>query len=264
MVLTIMRLFVFACTLLAAALLRGEEAVEESPTRGTAALVAGTPPLLAEAIRKSALDGERWAYTQTVVNKDRTGKVKGETVERYDPSQPYEGQWTPLQLDGKTPTERQIKRLREEHAKRRKNRRSLGELLDLAKATVEEETAITVTYEVPLIKNGNQRLPPDKFRVTARVNKERQAIESVTVRLREPMRVGLILKLKSGEADLDFTSVDPQYVPPITALHADGEGSIFFVKVGGNYAATRTDFKRVTPYSERFKVKLGELKFLDY
>jgi hypothetical protein len=34
--------------------------------------------------------------------------------------------------------------------------------------------------------------------------------------------------------------------------------------VGGNYSATRTDFKRVKPYSERFSVKLPPMKFLDY
>jgi len=117
---------------------------------------------------------------------------------------------------------------------------------------------------LPLIKDGNQQLPPDKFRVTARVNKERQAFENVAVRLREAFRLALIVKLKSGEADLDFASVDPRYAPPITALHVDGEGSVLFFKVGGAYTATRTDFTRVTPYSERFKVKLAPLQFLDF
>ena len=251
-----MRLFVFASLVCTAAL--------SAALPSAAVAKAGPPALLAEAVRKSALDAEHWAYTQTVVSKDRDGKVKEETVVRYDPSMPFDEQWTPVRLDGKEPTDRQIKHLRAEHDKRRKSRRALGELLDLDKATVVEETAATVTYEVPLVKNDNQRLPPDKFRVTARVNKERQAFENVAVRLREAMRLALVLKLKSGEADLDFTSVDPQFAPPITALRADGEGSILFVKVGGNYAATRTDFKRVTPYNERFKVKLGEMKFLDF
>ena len=56
--------------------------------------------------------------------------------------------------------------------------------------------------------------------------------------------VALIVKLKSGEADLDFTTIDPRYAPQITGLHADGEGSILFVRVGGNYTSTRGDFKR--------------------
>lgn len=279
MVFKTMRLFALTLTLSLALPAPGWAQADETPpasltdvsaaalpkaAAGPVAIPAGTPPLLAEAIRKAALDGERWAYTQTTVSKDRDGAVEEETIVRYDPSQPYGEQWTPRKLDGKEPTEKQIKNLREEHTKRRKSRRTLGELLDLAQATVVEETAATVTYEVPLIKTDNQRLPPDKFRVTARVNKERQAFENVAVRLREAFRLMLVLKLNSGEGDMDFTSIDPQFAPPITALRADGEGSILFVKVGGNYSSTRTDFKRVTPYSERFKVKLAPMKFLDY
>ncbi len=249
MVPTAMRLFhlVLICSLFAAAAARGEP-----------------PALLAEAVRKSSVDAERWAYTQTVVSRDRQGRVEEEIVVRYDPSQPYDVQWTPIKIDGKDPTDRQIEKKRKEHAKRLKERRALGELLDLEKAVVIEETATTITYEVPLQKNDNQRLPPDKFRVTARVGKEQQAFENVAVRLREAMRMALIVKLKSGEADLDFTTIDPKYAPQITGLHADGEGSILFVRVGGNYTSTRTDFKRVKPYSERFSVKLPPMQFLDY
>jgi len=273
-----MRLFVLTVALSLSLPLRGwAQADEATNTRltdvsaaalpksaGPVSIPAGTPPLLAEAIRKSSLDNERWAYTQTTVSKNRDGGVKEETIVRYDPSQPFDEQWTPLKLDGKEPTERQIKNLREEHAKRRKSRRTLGELLDLAQAKVVEETAATVSYEVPLVKTDNMRLPPDKFRVTARVNKEQQAFENVAVRLREAFRLMIILKLNSGEGDMDFTSIDPKYAPPITGLRADGEGSILFIPVGGNYSSMRTDFKRVTPYSERFKVKLAPMKFLDY
>jgi hypothetical protein len=137
-------------------------------------------------------------------------------------------------------------------------------LLDLDKAVVIEETPATVTYEVPLSKNDNLRLPPEKFRVTARVSKDRHVLENVSVRLREAMRMALLLKLKSGEADLEFNVIDPQFASPITALRANGEGSVLFVKVGRNYSATRADFKRVKPYSERFTVKLAPLQFLDY
>jgi hypothetical protein len=268
MVHTTMRFFLVSL-LFAAVIARAEEATPapESGAPATAAILAapeGTPPLLAAAYRPMAADAERWAYTQTVVSKDRDGKVKEETVVRFDPSLPFEEQWTPLRQDGSAPTERQIRQLRSEHEKRRKQRRPLGELLDLPKATVAEETAATVTYEVPLIQNDNQRLPPEKFRVTARVSKDHQVLENVAVRLREPLRVKLIFKLKAGEADMDFTSVNPQFAPPITSLRADGEGSILFVRVGGNYSATRTDFKRVKPYSERFKVRLAPLQFLDY
>ena len=229
-----------------------------------AGMRAETPALLQAAINKYGVDAERWAYTQTVINKDRQGKVEEELVVRNDPSQPYEVQWTVLKINGKDPTDRQVEKYRKEHDKRRKSRRALGELLDLDKAKVVDENAATVTYEVPLIKNDNQRLPPEKFRVTARVNKQREELENVAVRLRGAMRMALVLKLKSGEADLDFELIDPQFAPPITSLRAEGEGSVLFVKVGGNYSATRTDFKRVKPYSERFTVKLAPLQFMDY
>jgi hypothetical protein len=225
---------------------------------------AASPALLQAAVDNYGKDVERWAYTQTIVSKDRKGKVEEELVVRNDPSQPYEVQWTILKIDGKDPTEHQVEKYRKEHDKRRKGRRSLGELLDLERAVVADETPAAITYEIPLIKNDNQRMPPEKFRVTARVNKERRTLENVGVRLREALRMALVLKLKSGEADLNFDVVDPQFSPPITSLRADGEGSILFVKVGGNYSATRTDFKRVKPYSERFTVKLAPLQFLDF
>lgn len=261
-----MRLFVFITALSAAAFVRADEPVPavRKPVADLLVTPAGTPALLEIAIKHYAADAERWAYTQTEIVKDSTGKRDKETVVRYDPSQPFDEQWTPLKMDGKEPTEKQIRKYRDAKAKNRKNRRSLGELLDLNKAVVVEDTPAAVTYEVALIKDGNQRLPPDKFRVTARVNKTTQAFEHVGVRLREAMRMALIFKLKSGEADLNFATIDPQFAPPMTGLHAEGEGSVFFVKVGGNYAVTRADFKRVKPYSERFKVKLAPMQFLDY
>ena len=261
-----MRRFVFLTgTLLAITILRGQEPMKDSAlSEAQDSVPSQTPPLLAEAIRKSSLDSEQWAYTQTTVNKDRAGQAKEELVVRFDPSLPFAEQWTPLKINGLEPTARQIKQRRAEHEKRRQTRRALGELLNLTQATIAAETATTITYEVPLIKDDNQRLPPEKFRVTVEVNKAQQALTHVGVRLRAALRMMLVFKLKSGEADLDFATVDPAFVPPITALRAEGEGSVLFVKVGGNYTATRTDFKRVTPYRERFKVKLGEMKFLDY
>src|ERR1700712_5250057 len=103
----------------------------------TAPLVrAGVPALLQTAVTKYAVDAERWAYTQTIVSKDRQGKVEEEVVVRNDPSQPFEVQWTVLKINGQEPSERQIEKYRKDHDKRRKSRRSLGELLNLDKAVV--------------------------------------------------------------------------------------------------------------------------------
>jgi hypothetical protein len=183
-------------------------------------------------------------------------------VVRYDPSRPYDQQWTPLQIDGKPPTGSQIKKYHRDYVTRREKRLTLGEVLLLARATVTGETAAAVTFEVPLGKN--QRFPAEKIRVLIRVNKEQRAIEHIAVRLHEPFRVMLVAKVKSGEADLTFGTVDPQFAPPITSIRAVGLGSILFVTLGGAYDQTRTDFKRVKPYSDRFGVKIGPLKVIDF
>lgn len=225
---------------------------------------AETPELLHQAIERYAADAERWAYTQTVVGRNRKGVVSENRVARYDPSQPYEEQWTLLMIDGQEPGEKERKKFRKEREKRRKNRTTLGEILKFEEATLREETATSVTYEVPLRKDDNQRLPPEKFMVTVRVNKELRAFENIAVRVRESLRVALVAKVKSGGVDFTFATVDPAFAPTITALKAEAEASVMFVKVGANYDLKRAEFKRVTPYSERFKVRIAPMQFLDF
>jgi hypothetical protein len=37
-----------------------------------------------------------------------------------------------------------------------------------------------------------------------------------------------------------------------------------FIPVGGRFGMKRTDFQRVKPYSEKFGVKIGPMKALDF
>ena len=83
----------------------------EAPTGGWVNMVRGlaaraeVPRLLQDALNKLAADNDRWAYTQTLVEKDDKGKVKQETVVRFDPSQPYAQQYRVLKVDGKEPSD---------------------------------------------------------------------------------------------------------------------------------------------------------------
>lgn len=253
-----MRLFFFALLFAASAL----NARAESPVDDTE--FNGVPPLLRAAFLRYAAEADHWAYTEHSTSKDRKGRVKDEQVTRYDPSQPYDVQWTLLKIAGKDPTESQMVKFRKQRTKNRAKRRTLGELLNLPGAVVAEETATSVVFEVPLIKDDNQQLPPEKFRVTVRVNKEQPALERIEVRVRAAMRVALVAKIKSGDAVIEFSRVDPKFPPAITAIHADGAGSIMFVPLGGAFENVRSDFKRVTPYSDRFKVKVGPLRTIDF
>jgi hypothetical protein len=234
------------------------------------------PDLLTEALKKVAVDQNRWAYTETSVQKDDKGKIKRETVVRVDPSRPYAEQFTLVSINGKPPTERQLKEYRRKGEKlgeaaersergipnNSKRQPTVGEIVDLDRAVVTNEDGNVVTYDIPL--RANDRFPADKFQVVARVNKERQAIENVSVKLREPMRAKLIVKVKSGDATVDFTPVDPKFAPVVSSVQGEASVSILFVNVGGTYDLKRTDFKRVKPYGDRFGVQIGPTQVLDF
>lgn len=236
-------------------------------------LRAEVPQLLGDALQKMAKDTDRWAYTQTLVEKDDKGKTVSVAVVRFDPSKPYAEQYKPLAIDGKTPSDSQLRKYRKMGEKRgtqmekegvTQQQKTVGELMDVDHATVATEDAKTITYDVPLKKEGNDRLPPDKFRVTARINKASATFENVAATLRAPMREKLVLKIKSGEGNIDFTQVDPKYAPQPTAVRGNAMGSVMFVTVGRNYDLKREDFQRVRPYGDRFQVQIGPLKAIDF
>lgn len=228
--------------------------------------------VLIGAVKKYTSDVNRWAYTQTAIMRDNKGKTKSEIVVRFDPSEPPEKQWTPILLDGKPPTARDLNRYRrrgtQAHAEsdvpgtRRKY--ALGELIQFEGVKLVSEDASQYVFEIPLRKENNNRFPPEKFLVLARVNKAAQTLATVEVRLREAFRQKLVVKVKSGEGTLDFETVSPEHAPTLTSIRGDATVSVVFVNVGGTYELKRKDFKRVKPYDDRFEVQIGEMKALDF
>lgn len=226
--------------------------------------LADAPPPLAAAIRNYAKDAGRWAYTQHSVEFDRKGKVNKERLIRYDPSRHYDEQWTLLSEEGREPTPERAKKYSRKQAKRNPDRRTLGELLELKHATLVKEDADVLTYEVPLVLKNNTRLPPEKFQVFVEIDRPTQTLRNIDVKLRDSMRMALVVKVKSGGAQLEFARVLPDFGPTLTGIKAEGAGSILLVPIGGAAEVKRTEFKRVTPYDERFEVKLGPLKAIDF
>ena len=243
----------------------------------------GIPPLLFDALAKMAQDFDRWAFTETVMTTDEHGVAKPETVVRFDPSRPYAEQYQPLLIKGKPPTERQLKDYRRRGEKRgekfakeeAEGKTPASQLprfginggtasIDLAHATVVAETAEAVTYEVPLRNDGHGTIPVEKFQLMARVNKQGRAFENVALKVRSAFRVKLVVKVKTGEASIDFVRVDPAHHPVPVGISGDATATVLFMKFGGGFDLKRTDFKRVKPYSERFGVKIGPMKALDF
>ena len=241
------------------------------------------PPLLLDALKKLSEDFDRWAYTETRLETDRKGKPRGETIIRFDPSKPYAEQFTPLKIRGQAPTEKQLKEYRTRGEKRGERlakeedegKAPKGEfgrfrvngdnaMIDLAHATIEAETATATTYNVPLRNDAKSTLPVERFELLARINKERRALENVALRVRDSFRLKLVVKVKGGSANLDFSTPDPKFVPVLTSVSGEGSASVMFIPFGGSFDLKRTEFQRVKPYSANFGVKIGPLKALDF
>lgn len=255
-------LFLLLCSLLAA--LPGLRAEETPPELNPYDPFAVAPGPLAQALRRFANDANRWAYTQRTVEYERDGSLKRTTLARFDPSQHYDVQWTLVERDGKAPSDSQQKSFQKRRAKREKERKSLGELMDLSKAVVAFQSSKEIVYEVPLKLENDTRFPPDKFQAFVTVDRAAQRLKLIDVKLREKLRVFGVINVKSGDARLEFTEVLPEHGPALASISAGGAASVLLIPVGGRVDLVRSDFKRVTPYDERFQVKLGPLKAIDF
>lgn len=229
------------------------------------------PPLLLEGIRKLQIDVDRWAFIQTQVTRDRSGEIKDQRIIRVDPSLKFEVRRVLISVDGREPTDkerRKFQKKRENDRLKKQRERwkggTINDKINLSEATILSETERTVVFEVPLVRNEEQPYPPENFQLLITVNREAEEIEEVRVRLREHLRRALVARLDSGEMHARFTKVDPLYTAPLTRIHAEGAGTILFIRFGVSHDEERTDFKRVTPWDERFSVEFGDLEFLGF
>ena len=229
--------------------------------------------LLTHALEQTAGDMRRWAYTETRLVRDEKGKVKSDVVVRFDPSKPYPEQWTPITINQKPPTAKDLEKYRKmgvraqkaaENPEKDPRRKSLGEVIVLAKSRVASETAGQIVFEVPLKKDDNIRFPPEKFEVLVRINKPARALEHIAVRLRGSFRAKLIVNVKKGGGTLEFGAPDPRHPPTLLAVNGDASASVLFVSIGGEIDLKRTELKHVKPYDERFDVQIGTLKTIDF
>ncbi len=252
-----------------------------TPSGNTGGARPATPEEIArlnQSLHQTADHYRRWAYTEHRIMRDAKGKVKSEVLLRHDPSLPYAEQWVPLLIDGKEPSDREKAKYRRRGERSAgsdspfagspnsdtRNRRSLGELIEVQKSSIFQEDATHLVFEVPLLKIGNERFPPEKFQVLARLRRDDGRLENVSVRLRESFRSRLVVKVKSGEGSLDFASINPKYPPALVSIQGDANASILFVSIGGSMELKRTELRHVKLFDERFDVQIGTLKAIDF
>ena len=228
---------------------------------------AAVPSLLEAALQKLQADENHWAYTQTTQVFDRQGEPEdGVTVERFDPSLPYDQQWTLLQQDGRAPTAREERawRKRKDREMKRREEKSLGEIMDLERAREVERYAGQVVFEVPLQPGASRRLPAEKFAVLMAVDESSATLSEFMLKTTDSFRALGGEKVDRIEIKADFAMVDPQYVPQPRRIVASGAGRLLFFRVGGSAEITWSEFKRVKPYEDRFDVQIGELKVFGF
>ena len=235
-----------------------------SPVLGRAA----APALLHDAIQKLIADDDHWAYTQSTQRFDRRGKPEGGlTVERYDPSQPTERQWQLLQFRGHAPTEWELTSWQSQKEKTMKHHgeKTLGDVLDLDHAGLASETAAVATFLVPIMKDASKRFPADKLEVFMLVDKTQRALASFSLRPKAPFRIAGVMKVESGEVDGRLEVVQAQYAPTLVWARGSGAARILgFIPYGMGAEVNYTAFRRVSPYNDRFEVKIGDIKALNF
>ena len=225
-----------------------------------------------------------WAFTQVQTISGFTAGLSRETIFRFDPSKPYPEQLVPQKVEGKDPTDgdrKEFREIGERMARRRaeekkETTRHTGDELrinlnsrivtpDLLHAVLVSEDATSVTYAVPLREKGAHGSSAfEGFQVTARINRQRHEFEHATFRQRTPMRVDVVAKVSDAVIECEFASADPAYPAVIMVEHEQATVRILFVKRILRVEVRRSGFARVTPYDERFGVRVGPLRTLDF
>lgn len=224
--------------------------------------------MLGDAVNKLIADEDHWAFTQKSQWFDKSGKPSGGiTVERYDPSKPFESQWTLIQYFGHRPSSSDVHAWKKEKQRviKHDGERSLGDVLDLDHATQYATTDAGVRYLVPIAKGASKRFPADKLELFMDVDKATHTLQGFSLRPKGTFRIAGIVKIEGGEVDGRLAVVQGNYAPALVWARGNGTGRILgLFRVGKGAEFSYCDYKRVRPYNERFDVKIGDVKALDF
>ena len=244
------------------------------------------PPLLDAVLRKMARDQGHWAYTWTSVWSRRRGRPGAATRTVADPSRPYGQQWWPVLIDGHPPDAPTLQGIRdrgEREAREAENRPPSNEdsepyavhmtmdysasgnqrpvaLYDQAKPV--QEDGDHVVFDVPLQSDRRTVVLPQfwrHFHLLVRVNRRAENLEHVAIVLQRPIA---LVRVRRFQIDTDYATVDPRYSAVETSMDAEFDATLLVEKYYFRQQVTCSDFRRVTPYGDRFQVRIGPLRSL--
>lgn len=212
------------------------------------AATASERALFDEAFGQLGAEAENWAYAET----SRGIEDQRVLVTRVDPSRSGAERCVLVSINGKAPTAAEVQEWREvggDLPKPLGELPSLREIFDFKDLRVLREEDGVVVFELPL-RSDNGDFPRDKFQALVRVNTSTRALEEITVRLRESMRMAGVVKLSEAGLQVRFARPDPAHPPQPIYLRSGGTARILLVKITRAFEATRMDFRRVEPHPE--------------
>ena len=137
--------------------------------------------------------------------------------------------------------------------------------MDPASIRICGEDEKTVSYAIGFRKEAMPAMLRNvPLQTILRIGKRTKSFERVDVITTEAFRLMLIAKIKAFSLSVDFSVVNPEFPPQMTAMRGTAEASVLFRKVTGDFESRRSEHRRVKPYDERFEVKVGDLKVLDF
>lgn len=246
----------------------------------------GVPPLLDAVLRKMAADQDHWACTWSSVYTHAKGHPEGMTKFRSDPSQPYPEQWKPLLISGRPPSEKTMQDFQKRGEKHGEDleRRAPNEpaapeayqvhmVLDYNLAAQQavafydeaaevREDGEAVVFDVPL--HSDNPVPLDvwsHFHLLVRVNRRLANLEHVSIVLRTPL---WLVKVREFHIETDYRTIDPAFGAVPVSMNAVIDVSALFKGVYLKQDSTYTEYRRVTPFGDRFQVKIGPLRTLGF
>jgi hypothetical protein len=231
-----------------------------------------------------AADQQHWACTWTSVYTFVRDHPEGTTQFLADPSQPYAEQWKPRLISGKPPSEKALQDFRkggEKHGQDRESKQPSADglpyqthmvldysLVDQRAVAYYDEAVLvrdeggTEIFDVPL--HSDNPVPVDfwgHFHLVLRINRNLANIEHVSIQLRVPI---WFIKVRDFHIETDFRTVDPAFGAVPAAMDAQIDVAIFFKKYYFRQQCTWADYRRVTPYGDRFNVRIGPLRTLGF
>lgn len=230
------------------------------------------PLPLEHAIMAYSADERGWAYDEVVTAYNRKGKVSEVRITRVDPSLPWDQREQLISTEKGPATERQKKKYQKEREKERRrrelgleNRRRLRDRMNFPLSIIDSEDGHTRVYHVPLLPDQETGFPTEKIHLEVTLNPRDESLQKIDARLTEAVRHKAVAKVKDLHLTIDFTRPLPdEKAIALTKLRGQAAASVLFFPVGGEVQLERSNFRRVTPYDDRFEVQVGPATTLDF